>query len=107
MPCMIICTRAAPPPCACGALSRYQCDGPKPHRKSGTCDRHLCARHAQKIGPDRHHCPDCAAAPKATPPASSTPQASPEPDVIIGRTACGPRRHPPSSAQLTLNLEGL
>ncbi|MCC7546163.1 MAG: hypothetical protein IT532_00185 [Burkholderiales bacterium] len=39
----------------CLALSGYQCDYPMPG--PGTCDRHLCTRHAHEVGPDRHYCP--------------------------------------------------
>ncbi len=71
--------RACPPPCAeavglrtsdgqamqiCGAPPNYQCDWPMPegtspgrgHRK--TCDRHLCAAHANQVGRNKHYCPE-------------------------------------------------
>ena len=41
--------------CACGKPSEFQCDAPS-RRKSGTCDAHLCAGCATKVGPDRHLC---------------------------------------------------
>jgi hypothetical protein len=34
----------------CRELAGYQCDGPAPRRKSGTCDRYLCASHRTQIG---------------------------------------------------------
>ena len=52
----IICTRRQRPRCACGVFSSLQCDAPT-HRRSGTCDRHLCAACAVEVGLDRHLCP--------------------------------------------------
>jgi hypothetical protein len=52
-----MCTRtpARVPRCVCGLPSAYQCDAPS-QRKSGTCDRHLCAGCATEVGPDKHLC---------------------------------------------------
>ncbi len=52
----IVCTRTARPRCACGTPATLQCDAPSA-RRSGTCDRHLCAACATEVGPDRHLCP--------------------------------------------------
>jgi hypothetical protein len=41
---------------ACGNPATLQCDAPT-GRRSGTCDRHLCASCATEVGPDRHLCP--------------------------------------------------
>lgn len=51
-----ICTRTRSPRCACGQPATLQCDAPS-KRRSGTCDKHLCAACATEIGPDRHLCP--------------------------------------------------
>lgn len=40
---------------ACGQPATIQCDAPT-KRRSGTCDRHLCANCATEVGPDRHVC---------------------------------------------------
>lgn len=52
----IICTRTRRPRCACGQPSTLQCDAPT-KRRSGTCDKHLCAGCATEVGADRHLCP--------------------------------------------------
>lgn len=56
----IVCTRTRPPRCACGQIATLQCDAPT-KRRSGTCDRHLCASCATETGPDTHLCPAHAA----------------------------------------------
>lgn len=56
----IVCTRGPRPRCACGTRAALQCDAPA-KRKSGTCDRHLCASCATEVGPDRHLCQEHAA----------------------------------------------
>jgi hypothetical protein len=53
-----ICTRGPRPRCACGKPATLQCDGPS-RRKSGTCDKHLCAGCAAEVGTDRHLCAGC------------------------------------------------
>lgn len=40
----------------CTAPSSKQCDYPVKGRKSGTCDKHLCARHAVSVGPNLDYC---------------------------------------------------
>lgn len=57
----IVCTRGRRLRCICGAQPAFQCDAPT-KRRSGTCDRHLCARCATETGPDKHLCPKHAAA---------------------------------------------
>lgn len=52
-----ICTRGPRPRCACGQPATLQCDAPT-KRRSGTCDRHLCASCATEVGPDQHLCPE-------------------------------------------------
>lgn len=54
----IICTRTRQHTmrCACGNIASIQCDAPT-RRRSGTCDRHLCAGCAVEVGPDLHRCP--------------------------------------------------
>ncbi|TAM02173.1 MAG: hypothetical protein EPN70_17635 [Paraburkholderia sp.] len=58
----IICSRGrrrAPPPCSvdgCAASSGFQCDYSVGRKR--TCDRHLCAAHANEIAPDVHYCPE-------------------------------------------------
>lgn len=61
-----ICTRTRRPRCACGQPAAFQCDAPT-ERRSGTCDRHLCAACAVETGPDRHLCPTHAAQHAAAP----------------------------------------
>jgi hypothetical protein len=71
MPCDVIrtpggatvfaCSRGRrPPPCTVPGCDRpgvRQCDYPVPARRSGTCDRYLCAAHAVSRGPNRDLCP--------------------------------------------------
>lgn len=51
----ILCSRTRTPRCGCGRPSAFQCDAPS-KRKSGTCDRHLCANCATEVAPVRHLC---------------------------------------------------
>ena len=51
----IVCHRTRTPRCGCGRPSAFQCDAPS-KRKSGTCDKHLCASCATEVGLDRHLC---------------------------------------------------
>jgi hypothetical protein len=54
----IVCTSRRKPRCSvagCNAPSGFQCDHRGPSGK--TCDRHLCAAHAHRIGDDVHFCP--------------------------------------------------
>ncbi|OHB67435.1 MAG: hypothetical protein A2V70_03755 [Planctomycetes bacterium RBG_13_63_9] len=45
----------------CGKPGALLCDYPEPGRKSGTCDKPLCATCARHVGKDRDHCPHHAA----------------------------------------------
>lgn len=59
----IVCMRGRPgpkPKCHCGNEAEYLCDGRKPRKKSGTCDRQLCPACAVYGGEDEHFCDDCA-----------------------------------------------
>jgi hypothetical protein len=47
----------------CSAPSEFQCDAPAPRRKSGTCDRHLCASHRTTPQDGVDFCPEHAAIP--------------------------------------------
>lgn len=67
----VLCTRSRRPRCACGQPATLQCDAPT-KRKSGTCDRHLCAACAVEVGPDKHLCPGHATSGFAT--ANEAPQ---------------------------------
>lgn len=58
----IVCsTRSRARCCKCGRRSHYQCDWKVPTRKSGTCDKHLCANCTTSPAPDKDLCPDHAA----------------------------------------------
>lgn len=50
-----ICSRTRRLRCACGQAATLQCDAPS-QRRSGTCDRHVCATCATEVGPDKHLC---------------------------------------------------
>jgi hypothetical protein len=58
----IVCIRRRrPPKCSvpgCDAPAAFQCDAPAPRRKTGTCDRHLCASHRTPQGPGVDFCPE-------------------------------------------------
>lgn len=41
----------------CYSNGTLLCDFPDAKRKSGTCDKPVCHRHATKIGPDVDYCP--------------------------------------------------
>lgn len=71
MPCdhiggAIVCTRGRRHRCStCLKPSTFQCDwkvGKTGAGKPKTCDRHICAAHAQQVGTDKHLCPDHQAA---------------------------------------------
>jgi len=47
--------------CACGARATKLCDWKVPTKKSGTCDRPLCARCTHVPAPDKDLCPEHAA----------------------------------------------
>lgn len=58
-----VCTRGSrrPAPCqevGCGQPHVALCDWPLTGRAAGrTCDRRMCARHRNEVGPDRDYCP--------------------------------------------------
>ncbi len=57
----IVCGRGAPKRWCHVCRQRrgtLQCDFPNPKRKSGTCDKYLCARCAVQIGPNQDYCPN-------------------------------------------------
>ena len=68
----ILCTRTRRPRCACGQPATLQCDAPT-KRRSGTCDKHLCAACATEVGPDRHLCSTHAQAVEQHAPAGGAP----------------------------------
>lgn len=43
--------------CMCGRQGDFLCDWKVPDRKSGTCDKPICSKHAKKVGPEKHLCP--------------------------------------------------
>ena len=51
------------PPCVhCGEASEYECDGPSPWKKQGTCNRALCRRCRIHVPPNQDFCKDDRAA---------------------------------------------
>jgi hypothetical protein len=44
--------------CACGRKATCLCDWKMPEKKSGTCDKPVCARHAKEVVPGKHLCPE-------------------------------------------------
>jgi hypothetical protein len=44
--------------CACGRPCEFLCDWKVRGKKSGTCDRPICARHAKRVAPEKHLCPE-------------------------------------------------
>ena len=56
----IICGGRKSPPvyCECGRAAVALCDWKMPNKKSGTCDRPICASHAKQVGPGKHLCPE-------------------------------------------------
>jgi hypothetical protein len=40
----------------CSALAHFQCDYPMGEGK--TCDKHLCLKHATRVGVNRDFCPE-------------------------------------------------
>jgi hypothetical protein len=42
----------------CRAPGAYQCDAPVAKRKSGTCDKHVCAKHRVSQGAGVDYCPE-------------------------------------------------
>lgn len=54
----IVCARGGGKRCVtCGRPSTLLCDYPVTRDgKPGTCDRPMCAKHAEHVGPDRDYC---------------------------------------------------
>jgi hypothetical protein len=44
--------------CACGRRADLLCDWKVSARKSGTCDKPICAAHALEVAPGKHLCPE-------------------------------------------------
>jgi hypothetical protein len=44
--------------CNCRREIEFECDWKVPGKKSGTCDRPLCAVHAKEVAPNKHLCPE-------------------------------------------------
>lgn len=61
-----MCTsRDRQPRCACGKAGVRRCDWKMTRRKSGTCDKPLCATCSTQPAPDKDLCPEHAAEWKA------------------------------------------
>lgn len=51
----------------CNEHASFECDGPKPKKKSGTCDKRMCESHrtkvrdtvTERVRDTVNHCPDC------------------------------------------------
>ncbi len=51
----MICGGRKKPRCvSCGRKSEYQCDWKV---AGGTCDKHICWKHVEQVGEDKHLCP--------------------------------------------------
>jgi hypothetical protein len=67
----IVCSRGVRPRkcqvAGCDSYAEYECDGPRPRKKSGTCDKRLCEEHRTKVGDVEvsdvedtiDYCPEC------------------------------------------------
>jgi hypothetical protein len=42
----------------CGRPAALLCDWKVASKRSGTCDRALCAQHAEEVAPGKHLCPE-------------------------------------------------
>ena len=51
--------------CDLPSTVQFQCDYPKPRRRSGSCDRVLCTRCTVVVGVDEHHCSTHSGPPRA------------------------------------------
>ncbi len=61
--CAIVCGRVQRQRCyACGLPADRQCDWRVKSRRSGTCDKHICAACSTSPAPDKDICPDHAPA---------------------------------------------
>lgn len=57
----IVCGRRRAPKCwvsHCPRPGERECDYPAPGRKSGTCDRKICAGHSLRITDNVDYCPE-------------------------------------------------
>jgi hypothetical protein len=61
----IVCTSGRRKRCACGRPATKECDWKVPGKKSGTCDRPICAACTHVPAPDKDLCPQHAAEWKA------------------------------------------
>lgn len=59
---MIACGTRRRPRCACGAAAPLLCDWKVPERRSGTCDRPICAKCTTSPASEKDLCPHHAAA---------------------------------------------
>jgi hypothetical protein len=55
---VVICGEAKSRYCACGRAAVALCDWKIAVRKSGTCDKPICADHAKCVAPGKHLCPE-------------------------------------------------
>ena len=44
--------------CACGRREEFACDWKVKGKRSGTCDRAMCAAHSREVAPGKHLCPE-------------------------------------------------
>ena len=58
----IVCDRTKPKQCACGRRATRLCDWKVDTRRSGTCDKPLCANCAFEPAPEKDLCSDHAVA---------------------------------------------
>lgn len=63
----IMCSSRRRKRCACGAPATQECDWKVKTRKSGTCDKPICAACSYVPAPDKDLCPEHAAIWKARP----------------------------------------
>jgi hypothetical protein len=54
----IVCSSRRRDKCACGRPATLLCDWKAPERRSGTCDRPICARCATMPAENKDLCPD-------------------------------------------------
>lgn len=58
----IVCTTSPKKRCVCGGVAGLLCDWKVPARRSGTCDRPICAKCSHAPAPGKDLCPEHAAA---------------------------------------------
>jgi len=54
----IICGLPSRKHCVCGRAADFLCDWKVAGRRSGTCDKPICAAHAEQVAPGKHLCPE-------------------------------------------------